>query len=112
MGSWCHDRVLGSWVFWRRDMTFCVATAALQCETEVYRDRVGSFGVATYFVGVAIGPSWLGGVATESALSAHDSAHSALETRQCCLVAHCIVLCNCLNYNALALFMNTVHRHC
>ena len=37
-----------------RDMIFCVVTTTLQCETKVYcdiiflyRDRVGSFGVAT-----------------------------------------------------------------
>ena len=45
------------------------------------------------------------------------SRHSAQRARpvhatgQCCLVARCIVLCNCLNYSALALFMNTVHEH-
>ena len=33
-------------------------------------------------------------------------------TRQCCLIARCTVLCNCLYHNALALFMNIVHGHC
>ena len=47
--------------------------------------------------------------------SARDIVHDASPTRatgQCCLVARCTVLWNCLNHSALALFINIVHVHC
>ena len=49
--------------------------------------------------------------AQESARHNAQRARPVCATGQCCLVARCIVLCNCLNYTALALFMNTVHGH-
>ena len=83
-------------------MTFCVTTAALQCGTEVCRNRVFFF--------VTIGLAVLCRNRARLAGRCRDKARSTRVIGQCCLVARCTVLCNCLNYSALALFMGTVKK--
>ena len=104
-----------------RDMTYCVATATLQGETEACRDRSGWYGVAIQFW-CCDRVCWLSGVATEPrparatvrdcALdNVHDSVRSALELcmRQTCNNALCRALFRSLFGS---LFMATVHGYC
>ena len=78
-------------------VSFGVATAALLCEAEVCCRRV--FSVATRWV------VWCRDRVRVTQRVAHA-------IRQCCLIACCTVMCNCLYHNALALFMKIVHGHC
>ena len=121
-----HPASRQRWLTLRRDKVFNVATGFWAARTFVSRQRhfiVELKSVVTNFFSITTGLAVLcrniafwccdrAGLAGRCRDRARTTERAARATGQCCLVAHCTVPCNYLNYSIMSLFMNTVHGHC